>query len=84
MEAEVVRMACTLFHGGPNSCGTVRSINFGLNAVEAKSELLTDWLTSLHILPFCQVTSGGTESILMACKAYRDIAYERGIKYPEM
>uniref|UniRef100_A0A7N8XEQ5 sphinganine-1-phosphate aldolase n=1 Tax=Mastacembelus armatus TaxID=205130 RepID=A0A7N8XEQ5_9TELE len=52
MEAEVVRMACTLFHGGPNSCGTV--------------------------------TSGGTESILMACKAYRDMAYERGIKYPEI
>lgn len=24
MEAEVVRMSCTLFHGGPNSCGTVR------------------------------------------------------------
>ncbi|XP_072247478.1 sphingosine-1-phosphate lyase 1 isoform X1 [Leuresthes tenuis] len=52
MEAEVVRMSCTLFHGGPNSCGTV--------------------------------TSGGTESILMACKAYRDIAYERGVKYPEI
>ncbi|XP_060943917.1 sphingosine-1-phosphate lyase 1 isoform X2 [Limanda limanda] len=52
MEAEVVRMACTLFHGGPESCGTV--------------------------------TSGGTESILMACKAYRDMAYERGVKYPEI
>uniref|UniRef100_A0A1W7RG34 sphinganine-1-phosphate aldolase n=1 Tax=Agkistrodon contortrix contortrix TaxID=8713 RepID=A0A1W7RG34_AGKCO len=52
MEAEVVRMACTLFHGGPNSCGTM--------------------------------TSGGTESILLACKAYRDLAYEKGIKYPEM
>ncbi|NXA36648.1 SGPL1 lyase, partial [Eudromia elegans] len=52
MEAEVVRIACTLFHGGPNSCGAV--------------------------------TSGGTESILMACKAYRDLAYERGIKHPEM
>ncbi|XP_074502879.1 sphingosine-1-phosphate lyase 1 isoform X2 [Sebastes fasciatus] len=52
MEAEVVRMACTLFHGGPNSCGVV--------------------------------TSGGTESILMACKAYRDMAYERGVKYPEI
>nr|XP_060624829.1 sphingosine-1-phosphate lyase 1 [Anolis sagrei ordinatus] len=52
MEAEVVRMACTLFHGGPNSCGTM--------------------------------TSGGTESILMACKAYRNMAYEKGIKYPEM
>ncbi|XP_034007922.1 sphingosine-1-phosphate lyase 1 isoform X2 [Trematomus bernacchii] len=52
MEAEVVRMSCTLFHGGANSCGAV--------------------------------TSGGTESILMACKAYRDMAYERGIKYPEI
>ncbi|XP_023281589.1 sphingosine-1-phosphate lyase 1 isoform X2 [Seriola lalandi dorsalis] len=52
MEAEVVRMACALFQGGPSSCGTV--------------------------------TSGGTESILMACKAYRDMAYERGVKYPEI
>ncbi|CAG6017833.1 unnamed protein product [Menidia menidia] len=52
MEAEVVRMSCALFNGGPNSCGTV--------------------------------TSGGTESILMACKAYRDMAYERGVKYPEI
>lgn len=31
-----------------------------------------------------QMTSGGTESILMACKAYRDLAYEKGIKQPEM
>ncbi|XP_042358065.1 sphingosine-1-phosphate lyase 1 isoform X1 [Plectropomus leopardus] len=52
MEAEVVRMSCTLFHGGPNACGTV--------------------------------TSGGTESILMACKAYRDMAHERGVKHPEI
>lgn len=52
MEAEVVRMSCSLFNGGPESCGTV--------------------------------TSGGTESILMACKAYRDLAYERGMKNPEI
>lgn len=52
MEAEVVRMCCALFHGGPNSCGTM--------------------------------TSGGTESILMACKAYREMAYDKGIKYPEI
>ncbi|XP_032409401.1 sphingosine-1-phosphate lyase 1 isoform X2 [Xiphophorus hellerii] len=52
MEAEVVRMSCSLFNGGPNSCGTV--------------------------------TSGGTESILMACKAYRDLAYERGVTFPEI
>lgn len=29
-------------------------------------------------------TSGGTESILMAMKAYREIGYSRGIKYPEI
>ncbi|XP_024119546.1 sphingosine-1-phosphate lyase 1 [Oryzias melastigma] len=52
MEAEVVRMSCSLFNGGPDSCGTV--------------------------------TSGGTESILMACKAYREMAYERGVKHPEI
>uniref|UniRef100_A0A8C5PR50 Sphingosine-1-phosphate lyase 1 n=1 Tax=Leptobrachium leishanense TaxID=445787 RepID=A0A8C5PR50_9ANUR len=52
MEAEVVRMTCTLFNGDSEACGTV--------------------------------TSGGTESILMACKAYRDLAYEKGIKNPEI
>ncbi|XP_073993913.1 sphingosine-1-phosphate lyase isoform X1 [Rhodnius prolixus] len=53
MEAEVVRIALNLFHGSPDSCGTM--------------------------------TTGGTESILMACKAYRDFAREeKGITKPEM
>ncbi|XP_052766123.1 sphingosine-1-phosphate lyase 1-like isoform X1 [Mya arenaria] len=52
MEAEVVRMCCTMFNGDDNSCGTV--------------------------------TSGGTESILLACLAYRNMAKERGIRYPEI
>lgn len=30
------------------------------------------------------MTSGGTESIMLACKAYRDRAYSMGIRYPEM
>ena len=31
------------------------------------------------------MTSGGTESIIMACKAYRDYGLnEKGIKHPEM
>jgi sphinganine-1-phosphate aldolase len=30
------------------------------------------------------ITSGGTESILMACKAYREMGAERGITDPEM
>lgn len=29
-------------------------------------------------------TSGGTESILFACLAYRNLAYKKGIKKPEM
>lgn len=53
MEAEVVRIACRLFHGDDESCGTM--------------------------------TTGGTESILLACKAFRDYAREtKGIKKPEM
>ena len=42
MEAEVVRMACSIFNGGEDSCGCV--------------------------------TTGGTESIILACKTYRDLA----------
>ena len=30
------------------------------------------------------MTTGGTESLLLACKAYRDWAYDRGIERPEM
>ncbi|KAK8743596.1 hypothetical protein OTU49_001150 [Cherax quadricarinatus] len=53
MEAEVVRMCCTLFNGDSKSCGCM--------------------------------TAGGTESIILACKAYRDYAINvRGIKSPEM
>ncbi|XP_045595073.2 sphingosine-1-phosphate lyase [Procambarus clarkii] len=53
MEAEVVRMCCTLFNGDTKSCGCM--------------------------------TAGGTESIILACKAYRDYAINvRGIKSPEM
>jgi sphinganine-1-phosphate aldolase len=53
MEVEVVRIACDLFHGDDNSCGTM--------------------------------TTGGTESIVMACKAMRDYARAvKGIKHPEM
>jgi len=30
------------------------------------------------------MTSGGTESILMACLTYRNMARERGVHVPEM
>ena len=51
MEAEIVKMACNLFSGSKDACGTV--------------------------------TSGGTESIILACKAYRDYARTvKGIENP--
>ena len=54
MEAEVVRIACNLFHGNPDtSCGTM--------------------------------TSGGTESLILACKAYRDYGKKvKGITKPNI
>ncbi|GFN83171.1 sphingosine-1-phosphate lyase 1 [Plakobranchus ocellatus] len=52
MEAEVVRMCCSMFNGDKDSCGAV--------------------------------TSGGTESIMLAMLAYRNIARDRGIKIPEI
>lgn len=52
MEAEVVRMSVSLFHGDSECCGTM--------------------------------TSGGTESILMAMKAYRDWGKSRGITRPQI
>jgi len=53
MESEVVRIACTLFNGDNETCGSM--------------------------------TSGGTESIILVCKAYRDYAREvKGISRPVM
>ncbi|XP_033737444.1 sphingosine-1-phosphate lyase 1-like [Pecten maximus] len=52
MEAEVVRMCCTMFNGDDNTCGTM--------------------------------SSGGSESILLACLTYRNIARDNGVNFPEM
>jgi sphinganine-1-phosphate aldolase len=73
MEAEVVRMVCRMFHGDDESCGTV---NWSFLSFYFQ-ELLT-------LLIKKKMTSGGTESILLACKAARDYASKRGIKRPEM
>ncbi|KAI1710534.1 pyridoxal-dependent decarboxylase conserved domain-containing protein [Ditylenchus destructor] len=52
MEAEVIRMLCSLYHGGGRSCGAV--------------------------------TTSGTESIILACLAYRNRAMKRGVRKPEI
>ena len=67
MEAEVVRMAASLFHGSSESCGTVSSCS-----------------THYSSITKFQVSSGGTESIMLACFAYRNRAYAKGITEPVM
>ncbi|CAJ0602401.1 unnamed protein product [Cylicocyclus nassatus] len=52
MEAEVLRMALSMFHGGVEACGVV--------------------------------AGGGTEATLLACLAYRNRAWARGMYRPEI
>lgn len=52
MEAECIRILCSLFHGGVKSTGVM--------------------------------TTSGTESIILACLAYRNHAFKHGIRKPEI
>lgn len=57
----------------------------GLRKMEAEVARMTcDLFHGDPIESSGSVTSGGTESILLAVKAYRDWAYDQGIEYPEM
>lgn len=69
MEAEVVAMTLAMFGGGSGS-----GAGIGVDGPAGPDSSLCGVLTS-----------GGTESILLACKAYRDQArQERGILFPEL
>lgn len=72
MEAEVVRMCCTLFNGGPGTW--VLWISVTDPACHG----------SFFLAETCgTVTTGGTESIVLAVKTYRDYAREvMGISDP--
>jgi sphinganine-1-phosphate aldolase len=75
MEGEIVRMMIGLFHG------SVKSSPSETNGTNHKKE------EDIRIRPECcgTLTSGGTESILLACKAYRDRAKDLyGVTSPEI
>lgn len=74
MEAEVVAMTLAMFGGARKSSKLIRDDESGTNdPFEFESS------------PCGVLTSGGTESILLACKAYRDQArQERGVLFPEL
>lgn len=60
--------------------------------MSVESKIIIFWTKNIFYLLFLyqrmlfpQVTSGGTESIFLVCKAYRDYAkYIKGIKNPNM
>ncbi|CAH2105868.1 unnamed protein product [Euphydryas editha] len=56
----------------------------GINKMEA--EIVRMSINLFHGDDECcgTVTTGGTESIIMACKAFRDLAYSKGISNPQM
>ncbi|XP_047528523.1 sphingosine-1-phosphate lyase [Vanessa atalanta] len=56
----------------------------GINKMEAEIVRMT--INLFHGDDDCcgTVTTGGTESIMMACKAFRDLAYSNGISNPQM
>lgn len=81
------------FPSGRHAVSVLQSASQTLPAASSdttkiRRDMRADSCPSLHsvdaISSLFQVTSGGTESILMACKAYRDLAFENGIRTPEM
>ncbi|KAF9798653.1 hypothetical protein SFRURICE_006983, partial [Spodoptera frugiperda] len=56
----------------------------GINKMEA--EIVRMAINLFHGDDECcgTVTTGGTESIIMACKAFRDLAYSKGITNPQI
>lgn len=56
----------------------------GINKMEA--EVVRMAINLFHGDDDCcgTVTTGGTESIIMACKAFRDLAYSKGISNPQI
>lgn len=57
----------------------------GIRRMEAESVAMVLSMYNAPATGCGTMTSGGTESILMACKAYRDMYKDlKGINYPEM
>ena len=73
---QVVRMCCNMFNGGPDSCGCISTGGTEVRMINQKTDFMTlGW--RFWILFF--------QSIILACKAYRDWAREeRGIQDPNI
>lgn len=87
MEAEVVQMTLRLFHAPLPPRAPAKDASTSDASAQGAGDM-TDADAeeeSALAVPCGTMTSGGTESILLACKAYRDWAkHTRGITSPNM
>ncbi|KAL4706771.1 hypothetical protein ACJJTC_018152 [Scirpophaga incertulas] len=84
LSEEISRVACEAYALTAYTNPLHADVFPGINKMEA--EVVRMAINLFHGDDECcgTVTTGGTESIIMACKAFRDLAYEKGIKYPQI
>ncbi|CAH2070930.1 unnamed protein product, partial [Iphiclides podalirius] len=81
---EIAKVACDAYSLAAYTNPLHADIFPGVNKMEA--EVVRMAVNLFHGDDGCcgTVTTGGTESIIMACKAFRDLAYSKGISSPQM
>ncbi|KAI8365363.1 sphingosine-1-phosphate lyase [Radiomyces spectabilis] len=93
------RVSGTIYHGGEDLTNLLAEayrlfavsnplhpeVFPGVRRMEAESVAMVLSMYNAPVTGCGTMTSGGTESIIMACKAYRDMYKDlKGIRYPEM
>ncbi|XP_068631006.1 sphingosine-1-phosphate lyase [Battus philenor] len=81
---EIAKVACDAYSLTAYTNPLHADVFPGVNKMEA--EVVRMAINLFHGDEECcgTVTTGGTESIIMACKAFRDLAYSKGVSNPQI
>ncbi|KAM3967185.1 sphingosine-1-phosphate lyase [Aphomia sociella] len=84
LDNDIVKVACDAYALTAYTNPLHSDVFPGINKMEA--EIVRMAVNLFHGDSDCcgTVTTGGTESIIMACKAFRDLAYSKGITNPQI
>lgn len=84
LNQEISKVACEAYTMTAYTNPLHADVFPGINKMEA--EVVRMAINLFHGDEDCcgTVTTGGTESIIMACKAFRDLAYSKGITNPQI
>ncbi|XP_053603347.1 sphingosine-1-phosphate lyase [Plodia interpunctella] len=84
LNSEIVSVACDAYALTAYTNPLHADVFPGINKMEG--EVVRMAVNLFHGDADCcgTVTTGGTESIIMACKAFRDLAYSKGISNPQI